>query len=251
MNELSQAPKDTSQSCIFDFPDRPVRPVPPIDPDNPPNPPTDYPYEPILDWPPEPPVDPIPGEDPIPGSNPHPYPSGSLHTILLDLHDLFDNLSFHPQYEPVNITMFRITGFDGSAFIGSPVVIKTLDQAVILHSSDYPNIPFLLDGNIGMVFNYRSATTTGLEKFYFIYKTQSVTVMGFPAPICFPVVNWEVALAGGAGATSCFPSGSVIGFYGSLRKPADCTGYTLISREYLQCDNTRDTQVWKNTSFDY
>jgi hypothetical protein len=73
MNELSQGPKDTSQSCIFDFPDRPGRPVPPIDPDNPPNPPLEYPYEPVLDWPPYPPVDPVPGQDPIPGSNPHPY----------------------------------------------------------------------------------------------------------------------------------------------------------------------------------
>lgn len=74
MNELLQAPKDTSQSCIFDFPDRPGRPVPPVDPDNPPWPPTDYPYEPVLDWPPSPPVGPpVPGVDPIPGSNPHPY----------------------------------------------------------------------------------------------------------------------------------------------------------------------------------
>lgn len=74
IEDMGLLAKDTSQSCIFDFPDRPGRPVPPIDPDNPPNPPTDYPYEPVLDWPPSPPVDPVPGVDPIPGSNPHPYP---------------------------------------------------------------------------------------------------------------------------------------------------------------------------------
>jgi hypothetical protein len=73
MNELTQGPKDTNQSCVFDFPDRPVRPVPPIDPNNPPNPPIEYPYEPYLDWPPHPPVNPIPGRDPIPGSNLHPH----------------------------------------------------------------------------------------------------------------------------------------------------------------------------------
>lgn len=75
MNELLQSPKDISQSCIFDFPDRPERPVPPIDPNNPPNPPLEYPYEPILDWPPP------PGQDPIPGSNPHPIPISNPATV--------------------------------------------------------------------------------------------------------------------------------------------------------------------------
>lgn len=67
MNELSQAPKDTSQSCIFDFPDRPDRPDSPVDGNGP--------YDPLDDWPQVPVDPPVPGVDPIPGSDPHPYPA--------------------------------------------------------------------------------------------------------------------------------------------------------------------------------
>lgn len=41
--------KDTSKSCVFDFPDRPIDSLPPNYP--PGTPPPGFPYEPTLDWP--------------------------------------------------------------------------------------------------------------------------------------------------------------------------------------------------------
>jgi len=71
LDDLGQAAKDTSRSCVFDFPDRPIRPQPPINHNG--EIPPDWPYEINVDWQP-PATPPVPGIDPIPGSNPWPYP---------------------------------------------------------------------------------------------------------------------------------------------------------------------------------
>jgi hypothetical protein len=63
--QLLAADKDTSTSCVFEFPDRPVDSLPPEYP--PGTPPEQYPYNPVDDWPYIP-----PSERPTPGSDPHP-----------------------------------------------------------------------------------------------------------------------------------------------------------------------------------
>jgi hypothetical protein len=67
LTDLQDTGKDTSRSCVFDFPDRPVDSFPPDYPTAPL--PPGYPYDPIDDWPPSDP------NIPIPGSDPHPHPS--------------------------------------------------------------------------------------------------------------------------------------------------------------------------------
>jgi len=48
---IVKLPKDTTHSCVFDWPDRPVRPTPPV------GPPPLYPYDPADDWDPNNPLD--------------------------------------------------------------------------------------------------------------------------------------------------------------------------------------------------
>jgi len=62
--------KDTTHSCVFDWPDRPVRPTPPV------GPPPLYPYDPIDDWNPFNPLDNgMPGSFLIQPSGPFPLPN--------------------------------------------------------------------------------------------------------------------------------------------------------------------------------
>lgn len=69
ITDLQNTGKDTSRSCIFDFPDRPVDSLPP---NLPPALPPDFPYDPLDDWPNLPILPPVPIDDPspIPGSTP-------------------------------------------------------------------------------------------------------------------------------------------------------------------------------------
>lgn len=64
--------KDSTRSCVFDYPDRPVDSLPPDLPPPGTGPP-DLPYDPTFDWP----FIPV-GDRPIPGSDPHPVPPGTI-----------------------------------------------------------------------------------------------------------------------------------------------------------------------------
>jgi len=68
-NDLIPAIKDTSHSCVFDFPDNPPDPIPP--PPGHGSPPGCYPYCSIDDWPP-----PFPVPPPHPGLPPNAVPHG-------------------------------------------------------------------------------------------------------------------------------------------------------------------------------
>jgi len=50
-NSIVPLKKDTTHSCVFDWPDRPIRPTPPV------GPPPLYPYDPLDDWDPTNPAD--------------------------------------------------------------------------------------------------------------------------------------------------------------------------------------------------
>lgn len=124
MSDLGPINKDTSRSCVFDFPDRPVRPVPPIDPGTG-EPPVDYPYDPKDDWPtpglidPDAPA-PVPGQDPIPGSDPHP---STLPITMLQLYcqslvggGLYPDWSIHITSDDVLMDGWSATGVADSGF---------------------------------------------------------------------------------------------------------------------------------------
>lgn len=67
--QFTKDDKDTSKSCVFDFPDAPVDPT---------HPQTDFPDDPIDDWPfIDPGVRPTPGSDPDPPTLPPGIPPGS------------------------------------------------------------------------------------------------------------------------------------------------------------------------------
>lgn len=134
VTDLTLADKDTSRSCIFDFPDRPVRPDPPIDPTGGPN--DEYPYDPVWDFPPlDPPVN-VDPDDPN-KDDPPPDPSSVPSTHWLHVFNVEPSL---PIYElhgkpPHEIWMYRQVGLSANSRIGKLVCKRNVEEIDSTHLS--------------------------------------------------------------------------------------------------------------------
>jgi|GraSoiStandDraft_8_1057269.scaffolds.fasta_scaffold200047_1 hypothetical protein len=135
--DLEVAEKDTSRSCVFDFPDRPVRPTPPIDPTG--GPPDEYPYDPTWDLPPlDPPVKKDPDD---PRKGPPPDPSSVPSTHWLHVFEVTPDLGLYHYHgeRPHEILMYRQIGLsDDGTRIGKLVCLR--DVAEIAPTDDMPNL---------------------------------------------------------------------------------------------------------------
>lgn len=138
MNDLLDTGKDTSRSCVFDFPDRPVDSLPP---DHPVGPPPDlYPYDPVDDWPP--PVLPVPGSDPHPTPGPVANPSivdGDVILFKLIPVTLPDSDEFAHGFGilPLNSSPFAAYSYETALGAGASLATDAIFGA---GSPDYNNI---------------------------------------------------------------------------------------------------------------
>lgn len=162
IEDIGLLKKDTSQSCIFDFPDRPDRPVPPIDPSN------EYPYEPILDWPPFLPINPTPGQDPIPGSDPHPRPvsnPGSVEADAILFKLIPDNLTLGYVLVFLPFQMQPYQSYEYEKIVGGAGAVVS-DNGI--YGSSSPTEENLTDTTVFALWNLKGLTAdvTGQFKVY-------------------------------------------------------------------------------------
>jgi hypothetical protein len=136
IRDLTVEEKDTSRSCIFDFPDRPVRPDPPIDPVV--GPWDGFPYVPVWDWPPiDPPILTDP-DDPKKGDPPDPSRVPSTHWLhVFEVTPDLGLYHFHGR-PPHQIWMYRQIGLSEGHRVGKPVCIRNV--AEIAPTDDLPNL---------------------------------------------------------------------------------------------------------------
>lgn len=154
--EVPSSDKDTSKSCIFDFPDRPPDTLPPDPP--PPTPPLCFPYCPGDDWPPiVPPVPPLPPGVIPPGID----PIGLGPTVTLDINPLGRNIEYFVfegreglltnQAHPTLVVSLELRG-DGSTLLSDTIADAPPDAVEVL--------------------NYIGAGATELN---YLFKTHSLT----------------------------------------------------------------------------
>lgn len=223
ITDLQDTGKDTSKSCVFDFPDRPVDTLPPNVPPFPP-PPT-YPYDPVDDWPEIPHDPPVPGDDPIPGSDPHPVPGGggSRHTFTMEVSDLVGPFGAGVGM-PLGVAMFRQAAI---------TTLRILERV----SPIFP-IPPAVGGTRFLTFSYRSNTSVGLELFWFLLNVN---------PTSGPYLGYTFLMCNMPGGNNAPPSGISVPLNSMTNRIGVSPGIQFPSGQaggggwMIECDNTVNT----------
>jgi hypothetical protein len=244
VKDLAVEEKDTSRSCIFDFPDRPVRPTPPIDPLG--GPPDQYPYDPIWDWPPIDPPPVVDPDDPNKGDPPSVVPSTHWLHIFRVTPDL--GLYFFHGKPPHEIWMYRQVGLSSGARIGKLVCKRNVAEIDPTDLSGdvitFWDMPRKTDYE-----TYTPVTPDGISSldptgqhvmfywflFHWTFKDQNA------------IQNWTLALAGGYNAT--IPDGSDSQVHPGLTFWAPLFGVPIITGSHgVMVRNTKNTDVGVNGS---